>query len=633
MNLNYNDISRIVEDIRYAIQAGGNPFQQGGGIWSRFVFLTVVFKSIIMLCVYIIIIYFIYIIIFKGYPRILFDLVSLAIFKKQNLDRLFSEHQFMINHYYFLQKQRTDFRGLYPFDVFDTLVTPIEDQETQKEIAARRKVEGNRFKDECQTAPGQGVGGDLRNKAEFVETKVNQYYKGFKYVKKYVEAFREFFLYYYKINSASKKEIYLWPQRLENPAAKVPQCPAPKIEQQAFVGINQKPLAPKTIDCPAPKYTIEFYDFYETMCEYQIRTGQIKPNHKGKNQKKNYYEKVAQLYYFDSIGKTNNMERIVSMRTAMIELSCELRNIAGKLKTMPFYLFLILPEDAITIRDFGRDYLKYYDRLDRFIYDQSIPFNTINEFSWYIFEVMHHGMTSKSYDALKGELNAFGISYDLFILLTAYINLPPAQKLRAESTLLLNYTHLKLRKELLEFVNKHPIFSHIYFNTKLTDSSKPQLYEKVMEAYKHLMYKRKSGGDIPSDDKNNGQLIMQNLQQNGRHFKDLVNVVNVLDLFFNKYQDQMSLLYMEQFRSNFQFFKEMWNPYFNEIVNLRILEYFRRMFQKSNMDRSFGRFLKLWRIIGMMIRRLKSEIGKAFKRGMKTPEEPKTESDPTSASE
>lgn len=620
MNLNYNDISRIVEDFRYAIQAGGNPFQQGGGIWSKFVFITVVFKSFIMICIYIILVYFIYIILFKGYPRIIFDIASLAIFKKQNLDRLFSEHNFMINHYYFLQKKRTDFKGLYPFDVFDALVSSIPNTSASS-------------KPDCKLSSSRSIGSDLKNKAEFVELKINQYYIGFKYAKKYVEAFREFFLYYYKINSSSKKEIYLWPQRLEHPDAKVPQCPAPRVESEAFVGINQKPLSNSTIDCPAPKYTIEYYDFYETICEYQIRTGQFKNNKVGKNQKKNYYEKVAQLYYMDSIGKTNNMERIVSIRAAMIELSCELSNIAGKLQSMPFYLFLIIPEDANTIRDFGKDYLKYYNNIDKLIYDKSIPFNTINEFSWYIFEVMHNIKKKKTYDNLKSEISTFNISYDLFILMTAYINLPPVQKLSAETTLLLNYTHLKLKKELLEFVNKHPIFSHIYFNTKISDSLKPVLYNKVMETYKYLMYKRNSATDLPANDPNNGQELMSNLQQNGRHFKDLVNVVNVLDLFFNKYQDQMSLLYMEQFRSNVQFFKELWNPYFNEIWNLRIMEYFRRMFQSNNINKSFGRFLKLWRIVGMMIRRLKSEIGDAFKRGMSTPEEPETESDPTEAKE
>jgi hypothetical protein len=169
MKINYNDLKTLVDDFRYIVQTGGNPFTvSGGGAGSvavGLIGLVVNFlQSIIYLIVFVFIIYLIYIILFKGYPKIIMDLLTFGIFKKANLNVLFSEHKFLESHFKFLLKKPSEFDGLDPHTSFNKLIKP------------------NNIKDVIQDT----------------ETRMSDHYKNFKYTRRYVEAFREYFLYYYK---------------------------------------------------------------------------------------------------------------------------------------------------------------------------------------------------------------------------------------------------------------------------------------------------------------------------------------------------------------------------------------------------------------------------------------------------
>jgi hypothetical protein len=622
MKINYNDLKTLVDDFRYIVQTGGNPFAvSGGGVGSASIgILTLIvsfLKSIIYLIVFLFIIYLVYIILFKGYPKILMDLLSLGFYKKSNLDGLFSEHKFFENHYKFLLKLPSEFNGLDPHTTFGKLVKP----------------------------------NNIKNLMQSTETSISAYYKNFKYTRRYVEAFREYFLYFYKLDKEYKntnnkdtcskyKCIRIWKESLYNPNFKPPQCKASTIETDFVVGVNQTTSANK-VDCPADQFVIEYPEFYDTLLEYQIKNGSYKGGTKTKGKYRD--QRLAELYYFDSVNKTNYFKRVKELNLKISALAKEVASTVKSLNESQLSLFIIIPTiaDQNTKSKFSEDYQKNFSKLSKSakvtIHDPTVRYLDFNEYTWYVFEVLYTMNNGLSYDALKGELTQLlsGTPYEMSLLLTSYINLPQQSKQKAESTLVLNYQNIDVNKKFfqtLEWINKHPIFSHIYFNTKLTDSNKSGLYKKVIDAYDYFIFNKKVGSasvsnlfatasTYPKNNPNIGMLLIENLTNNARHFKEYINAVNILDLYLNTYHEDFCKLYAEQYRSNVKFFQEMWDPYFNEIFNMKIMQYYRRMTEGRNTSKSFSRFLKLWRVVGRMVRQLKTEIGKAFKRGMKVPDE------------
>jgi hypothetical protein len=306
-------------------------------------------------------------------------------------------------------------------------------------------------------------------------------------------------------------------------------------------------------------------------------------------------------------------------------------------------LFIIIPpvSDKSMKEDFSKNYREHYAKLSQSaevtIYNPSVKYLDLNEYTWYIFEVMYIIKNNISYEIWKSELSQLlsGTPYELKILLTSYINLPQNMKQKAESTLVLSYKNINVNKKLyetLDWINKRPIFSHIYLNSKLTDGKKSALYQKVIGAYDYFLFNKKvtsasvsniyaTSSTYPRDNSEIGKVLIENLTNNARHFKEYINAINILDLYLNTYHADLCKLYAEQYKSNKNFFDDLWNPYYNQIFNNMIMQYYRRMLENRNMSKSFIRFLKLWRMVGKLVKQLKIEISKAFKRGIKTPEE------------
>ena len=659
MKINYNDLKTLIDDFRYIVQTGGNPFtvQDGSGMMSasKSVFFIVleIMKTIIFLIIYIVLIYFLYIILFKGYPRFILDIISFGFYKKQNLDRLFSENKFFENHFKFLMKVSNEFIGLDPHTSFSAL------------------VKSNK----------------LKSILSDVETNMNEYYKNYKYTRRYVETFREYFLYYNKLNKEynnttgldtcqedklvdgyeadnkllkskddnniqklcqRKKCVRLYKEFFRDINYKPPQCKASLVETDIIVDPSQRTM-PEKIDCPAPVFVIEYPEFYDTLLEYQKRTGQYKVKGRGKEIKKNRDFQLAEVYYKDLVGETTNIKRVRLMNCCIKKLAKEVKEMVNALNETQFSLFLIIPElsDNETKRKFSSNLMSHFNDLKVSpspIYSDTFRYDSLNDYTWYLFEVIYNVFqNSKNYqksysdnDAIIKQMMA-GFPYELTLFLTSYINLDFQKKLKAESTILLNYENIPYNKklvDLLEWVNKHPVFSHIYFNSVLTTAKKPELYNKVISAYEYLLYSKRvkegtkstgnefdSSSAYPKTNGNIGFQLIENLINNARHFKEYINAINILNLYLNSYQEQLSTLYAEQYRSNVKFFKEMWDPYFNEIFNNRVLQYYRRMVQPRNTAKSFSRFIKLWKMVGRMVKRLKKEISAAFKRGMVMPEE------------
>ena len=657
MKIEYNDLKNLINDFRYIIQTGGNPFvQQGSGVVSSYKSLIVMFvdilKSLIYLIIYGVVLYLIYIILFKGYPKFVMDVISLGFFKKQNLDGLFSENKFLESHFKFLLKVPSEFTGIDPYITFEKLV----------------------------------LTNDLRNAISDLNTNMNEYYKDYKYTRRYVETFREYYLYFYKLNKdkggsldVCKSHTYLEDYRKNNalmksnnrqsideickvkscsrvyiekivdPQFKIPQCRSTGFEKYV-TGFNQQTL-PSKVDCPAPLVVLEYADFYDTLLEYLVRTGKYKLKGRDKEFKNNRTARLVELYYKDITNVTNNIQRVRTMNCSISKVAAEVKKMVNKVNEYNFSLFITTPNlrDQEIKRKFSSAFMNYHTRLYHSspvtVYDDSIKFSELDEYTWYMFEAIYGALNFKTdykvfYNILDGQINDLlkNTPYEVKLFLTSYINLDVNKKRKAESTILLSYENIQYNKKLvstIEWINKHPIFSHIYFNSKITTKNKQELYNKVLFGYEYLMTSKKKGTSnvsqaaalynnqetYPLTNNNIGFQLVENLINNARHFKEYINAINILDLYLNVYQQDLSTLYMQQYRSNIKFFEELWNPYFQSIFEMRILQYFRRMFSTPNFARSFSRFMILWRIVGRSIKRLKTEIGNAFKRGMSMPPE------------
>lgn len=618
-----DQLSRVIEELRYMLQQSGGSLIRvqagGGGFGGGLVGAKELVKAIFVLAFYLLIAYIVFLILTKRYMRAGMDVVSLGFYNTVNLDRMLTEQDFLVNHYKFMVKPGEDFEGIAPYKLFDDLIQ------------------------------GQGMETRLKD----LDNLIQKWYPQLRYNRRYYKAFKEIFLFHESFSSTPKEfMVYLDPKQFDDPNYKPPTTKASLVETDFVVAPNQKTL-PSQVPAPAPPYYVDYSQFYQTLVEYQIKEGEYKVRGStvANQYKNNFDRKVAEAQYFDTTPKdkalkTRHFERIFTLRDSFDKARIAVQKAKKALDASPFTHFIIIPESDRTIKDFNYDYSKNFYRVlgsqkgDQVvsskenatsIYDDSFPFESASEFSWYMFEVL----SKNSYDTLSSQLSALqselgtNTRNEYQIFLTTYLNMDTKERQRAERTIVISNPNIHKNRGVLDFVNKHPIFARIRFNSKVTD--KAGTYAKAMAAYDHLMFKTKKE-DISRTDRNAGQRIAQNLATNGRHLKDIINAVNVLDLYFNGYQAEMTKLYMEQHRSNVKFFKELWTPYFEQIWNMRIMEYYRRMLTKNNTSRSYSRFLKLWKMVGVMVQRLKQEIKKAFKRGLKVPDPEPAPQDDSKAS-
>lgn len=122
-------------------------------------------------------------------------------------------------------------------------------------------------------------------------------------------------------------------------------------------------------------------------------------------------------------------------------------------------------------------------------------------------------------------------------------------------------------------------------------------------------------------------IMISNLMINGSEFKELISSIGVMHLFFVEYRELMTKLYEEQNVSTYNFFDKLWRPYKDEIWDRKIMEYYRRIFEKSRVKRTYGRFLKPWRLLGDFIADAKSKVWNGFDKSTEMPDDPPPESD------
>lgn len=162
----------------------------------------------------------------------------------------------------------------------------------------------------------------------------------------------------------------------------------------------------------------------------------------------------------------------------------------------------------------------------------------------------------------------------------------------------------------LEFIQKHPIFSYIYFSFNIPSQSKPMLYDMVMKAYTILCECKLDMSTINiSEDPVAMKQRVLNLQANGANYKQLVNAVGYLHMFLNMYRKEIALGYKKQNITEREFFMEMWTPFKTDFIENRLVPTAKSTFALS---KHFKTFKTQWDILGDRIKESTAAVYKAF---------------------
>lgn len=607
------DILRIMEDLKYIVQAGGNPFQSGGGIVAGIGNIYNFLKAIVKIAVYLILMYFAFIIIFKGYPRVVMDIGTLSLFKKQQLDKLLTEHEFLLKHYKYLLRPTTDISGMNPYSFVNTMYVNLATDANDKAAII-----------------------DFENGMIELDKAISRVYGGYKNDDKYMYAFRDYYLFFFKMKSNIPiiwKKLYIFPQQLTEDNPELPQCPAPPVDSQLL-----RPGA--TITCQPPEFWVKDWEYYELLTEKLTKDGLLKNQIQDKPQNISNDLKVARVYYNDNeYYYTNNNVKMYhqdpSKRTYYREndnLTSRLMSNVGRslaalvkvIENSPFMFYVTFPTNDVTSSNFVNDFIKHAQ-------DYAMtPVGSINEFSHFVFEAL----AKNTYDIL---LQRFKVASNnntstlLPIFMTAYMGLTSIKREAFKKNAVRNFPELKTVNlaAVTEFMTRYPIFTHIYLNAILTESpnmSKNALYAQVLQAYQILLYTNADGTIMTVNDP---KLMLSNLVNNTTEVKQFVNSVLILDMYINEYQPQMSKLYEQHNVSNQMFFKALWKPYYEELWNRRIMPYYQRVFDSKNMGKTYQRFTVPWAKLGYLIKEGKKSVVSTFKKGVDMPVQEPAYTDPT----
>lgn len=588
MSINYQDLQRLVSDLRYILQTGGNPFQSGGGFMDSFNKLTDTMKTLIVFVALFVVFVIIWRFLFRGYPKLLFDIATLSFYRREDVDKFLDSKGFMFNHY--KQLLRTQW-GTY--DPFASISRIYQYQNSSLQMAALR-----------------------------VESLLATHYPKLTYDDRLREMFREFYLYDKRINTNRKKTVYSWIEyTLRNPGKPIPMVNSPEA---AAAGKYRE--TPQLVQTPT---IIEYTDFYETLLEYKKKRGLLTEKDYQlpyeNRRKKNDEELVIEMYVKDKMAAekgsaTYDIKRVREMNEAVNALALECKIIVDRVRALPVAMYLTLPDKIETVAAFKLDFDSRKDMVyNAAIYNDTFKYTSINEFSWYMFEVLPYVRDRTNnfteFD-LQFENRVQKISDKdraiLYAAIVRYMNLPYKTRLLAQSKIALSYPTLRsvLTPSMFTFINKHPLYMRVKLNPvqlpppsnpPLTDdeqkmymdSKRRQLYEDILNTYDVLM---KYKYDQPSAVSVYEGEMVHNLMKNGESFQMLLNAVNIMDLYLNDYRTDLTKLYEEHYISNKQFFDALWRPYFHEIWTERIMEKYKRTFDwNTNIMGTWNRFrTKVW---------------------------------------
>lgn len=604
----FKDMAKYMEDLAILKQYGGNDvpetvmkMEQNIPKWKS-ILIFIGYMFLWAFAIYAL--YLVYYIVFKGYPKWIVNLFTMRFSKKADMDKLIKENNVLLGNFSFLLDKNNSYKSIY--SVFSEIYGDNKD-----------------LINHCK---------DLINHCRALDNFIVANYD-YPYDDKYMMAFREYFLFFFKIitnrvdNKCDNPEA-LYKTSIESTRKDKSRDKKKNDSNSDFLSTTNNNFDRyKIVDVRDDKEQnvkacIHHFQFYEALANYLVSIGKLNKKHKTRDGDKNDEELIYQVFIEDMKNAAPLDETNATLTDGQIPSSAEgvdaFRASNGKYYTMIKNLkelvlnvsrsasslnthvnsvnnnilpYLVLPSTDNDIKNAITDYRNNIGRLDD-LYRPGVRFAEMNEFSWYIFEALYYGTNKNSFDTFSTYVAGIAATPEL----RAYLNLSSDKRAFANQRL-----KMQINDAFAEISKKCPVFAHIYFS-EVSGMDKRGLYNKVMSAYNKLMNmdsgynpndnpmpasKNKMGGgssEVKSDfdlnvtTKSNianpGEIQFQaqlnNLDINGGNLKKTFNAINVMHLYLNQYALTINKNYEKQYISDTNFFKELINPVFHEMIVNRV---------------------------------------------------------------
>lgn len=536
----FQDLAKYMEDMKFFKQYGGGddiePIIQFKHVIPRWKLILMIIVYIFLYALIIYALYLAYYIIFKGYPRWLVNLFTMSFYKKADMDKVLTENDVFMNAFAFLVNDNVRCKSVY--DIY-----------------------------------GEIYGGtDLRNKILDLNNFITANYD-YPYNEKYKMAFREYFLFFYKIGDRSvtgadnqcNPSMKYYIDTGVNPKEQKKKNPTRNLlntsngTKDTYIGINARDDNNNVV-----RICIHHHNFYSALAAYWKEIGKINDLQTTQNGKKDDNVLIYQIFTRDikdsvdpSNGKYYVMLKTLKQKILDITQTIVNINLGVNHPSNNILPFLLLPSDDNDIKKIVDDYNKYYSKLANIYEDgeNGVKFEQMNEYSWYIFEALYHEKYGNQWGNHSARIGR-GSSPQL----VAYMNLSSNKRETANARL-----KMGLSDNFKNFAKKCPIFTHIYMNPQIDGGSKAALYDKVMTAYNKLM-NIQCGMGTPGEI--NAKIY--SLDVAGGELKKFINSINVMDLYLNEYGFTLTKNYEKQYLTSVQFLKELVTPMFMELIVNRV---------------------------------------------------------------
>lgn len=565
----FKDLAKYMEDVTLLKQYGGNDIpetvmkvEQAVPKW----------KSVLQFILYLFLwaftlyaLYLVYYILFKGYPKWIINLFTGSMSKKADMDKLIKENNVLLGNFNYLLDKDTSFRSIW--SVFNAI-----------------------------------YGGDKNLHSNLVKLDqfINDNYD-YPYDEKYMMAFREYFLFFFKIindridNKCANNEVQLRAVIASTRDDKSRKKKKNDSNSDLINSTNGNFDLYKVVDVRNDKeqnvkMCIHHYQFYEALVPYLVSIGKLNTKHKTRNGDKNDTELIYQVFMEDIQKSTHQGDQLAKAsngmyyriiaglkeRTIAVSQSANDLNTHVNIVNNNILPYLVIPSSNDDVKMVAIDYRNYSAKMDQ-LYSPNIKFSEMNELSWYIFEALYYKQNNSSYGTFSSYVAGVASTPEL----RAYLNLSSDKREFANQKL-----KMQVDNRLAEIFKKCPVFCHIYFS-EIPGMDKAALYGRVMSAYNKLM-EMDSGFD-PNNAQGGGggtfgvqvggasgktdvafEAKMNNLTVNGTNLKRTVNGINILHLYLNQYRLEINKNYEKQYLSDTQFFKELVTPVFHEFVVNRV---------------------------------------------------------------
>ncbi len=596
---NYSDMARFLDDLSHTIQTGGmRHLLQFGGEGSIMDKIKAFFTLVIM----IVILYVVYRMLFGGYPRALVNVLTFSFYHKSNLDAFLRENDVMVRTFKMLLQSPAN-----------TCENPYES---------------------LNSIYNTTIATVLRDNVIKLNELINTHYYYLKYDEPFYEAFKEFYLYFDKVNKESISVTML----------------------DTKDGLATKAIAD--------------IEFYRQMLGYLTTIGAFNPKNKSDDQKiievhdKDYIssDKEDILKNLQNVISTNPerikrkvYDRVVNIREVNIAIGNILSELTAVISKHNYSSYIIVPENDFDHQAFANDYKKFNQEIiNNTIYSKS--FEELNEYSWFVIEYLQWKKDPNLFYNFANYIVGFSYNKDKIQntdntaneffkeqknIIKKYLNVPNDKKKILDSKIInrnlkriehkqINYSvfsfanqsddidqNYKLSPDFFDFIKKRPIFAHVYF----TDESNLKSYSNYESFYNKIMsiYDRFYTNCGRSSDN-----YTHNLMTNAIAYKQLIGAIFVFDLYVNKYRIPLMRNYQDQYFEFRYFFEKLWKPYYNDFVVNRIGTYYKKTFNRQTWDKSYKKFLVKWRQLGVLIKNTMKSITKTFKQSTNV-KEPKPE--------